>query len=58
MPRLSIYLLDFHKEKIDRIAKACNTTPTTIARVALRQMPEEYLTQLVQAYKEQENEKV
>ena len=58
MGNVSIYLTPKHKEKLQRITQQTNSRPTTVVRVILSQMPEDYLCNLVTAYKDQENEKV
>jgi len=58
MGNFSIYLTPKHKEKLNRITQQCNSKPNTVIRVIFSQMPEDYLCNLVNAYKDQELEKI
>ena len=54
MGNFSIYLPEEHKQKLIRITQRCNVRQTTVLRVIMKQMPEDYLCDLVNNYKEQE----
>lgn len=58
MGNVSIYLPLEHLEKLNRITQATNSKRNTVVRVIFRQMPEDYLCNLVRMYQDQENEKI